>query len=127
MVFIFIFPDLNVLVQFSFKSRFHGEIAMSKLLTALSLGLPPVTNKKMWRIGIYIVYQIVTLRIKVRSLATLFLSAVEEFDICGSLLEKFYIYGKIKDRDVGIFFRYPSIVVLRYPFWASNFSIIFTV
>jgi hypothetical protein len=74
-----------------------------------------------------VVYQIVTLRIKVRSLATLFLSAVEEFDICGSRLEKFYTYGKIKDRDVGIFFRYPSIVVLHHSFWASNFSIIFTV
>jgi len=45
-VFIFIFPDLNVLVQFSFKSRFHGGIAMRKLLPAVSSTLPSVTKEE---------------------------------------------------------------------------------
>jgi hypothetical protein len=37
-------------------------------------------------------------------------------------VEKFNIYFKIIDTDVGIFVPNPLIVVLRHPFLASNFS-----
>jgi hypothetical protein len=53
-VFIFIFPDLKVLVHFSYKIKIlwrNCNELVASCTQFRSSTLPPVTNKKMWRIG----------------------------------------------------------------------------
>jgi hypothetical protein len=46
----------------------------------------------------------------------------KNIDMCENQPEKFYIYSKIFDRDVGSFVRHPDIVILLHLFSVSNFS-----